>query len=71
MDVPWRFIFTRYLLCIFLEISEVLTQQKLQQLVGEIDPKQVLDEDVEEVRCHNLSTTYIKKKKKKKKSKLI
>ena len=30
--------------------SDVLTQQKIQDLVSEVDPKQVLDEDVEEVR---------------------
>lgn len=33
-----------------LGLSGVLSQQKLQELVSEIDPKQVLDEDVEEVR---------------------
>ena len=38
-----------FILRIILGFSGVLSQQKLQELVREIDPKQVLDEDVEEV----------------------
>jgi len=40
----------------FVGFSGVLSQQKLQELVREIDPKQVLDEDVEEVSGH---TQYV------------
>ncbi len=36
-------------LCDVLGYTEVLSQQKLQELVKEVDPKQVLDEDVEDV----------------------
>ena len=32
---------------------QMLSQQKLVDLVSEVDPKQVLDEDVEEVRHFN------------------
>ncbi len=47
-----------------IDFSGVLSQQKLQDLVSEIDPKQVLDEDVEEVyicSCNGLKNKCLSK----------